>query len=302
MPKVESSDHRNRHRPTPIPRPRFPTLRAEQHTYEFDCFDQSLRVSWSGGQTFLSQSDAKQLHGVLNRIYDTSDRPTTLYRQERRARRHSHRQVKGEEQQANPQPDQEANATHKEAALEFGEYNGWPNRPTWSVFMVMTSYDEPREQLERMALQQPGGMGNVKRAVIGSVEHWKNDKSTPYEEAARSLVQDFLLHGIWQVEWTPVFDTLRGARKELGERNTLTTLAHQLLSQTDWQSIVKDEQYLVDADNTLMGWLQDQCLTWIASPDARKHTGSVGKFANTVLDIYFQAVQWEKVTDALKGK
>ncbi|MFL5626479.1 MAG: hypothetical protein ACJ788_12890 [Ktedonobacteraceae bacterium] len=166
----------------------------------------------------------------------------------------------------------------------------------------MTSYEDSYEALERMASQQPGGMGNVRRAVLGSVEHWKNDKPTPYAEAARTLVQDFLMHGVRRVEWTPVYDTLRGKRQEVGEANELTTLAYQLLAQTDWQTIVKDAQYLTQADDMLRGWVEDHCLTWIESPDARRYTGSVGIFANTVLDLYLQAVQWDKVTTALRGE
>ncbi len=31
--------------------------------------------------------------------------------------------------------------------MQFEEYNGWPNFPTWDVFTVMTTYQE----LERVA-------------------------------------------------------------------------------------------------------------------------------------------------------
>ena len=110
------------------------------------------------------------------------------------------------------------------------------------------------------------------------------------------------MNGIRKVEWTPVYNTLRGKRKKIGEANELTTLAYDLLSNTDWKPIVAEAEYLYQADDKLRGWLEDQCLTWLESPDARAHTGSVGRFANTVLDIYFQAVQWEKVTDKLKGE
>ena len=56
--------------------------------------------------------------------------------------------------------------------------------------------------------------------------------------------------------------------------------------------IVADAEYLTQADDMLCGWLEDQCLTWIESPDARQYTGSNIRFANVVLYIYFQAVQW----------
>jgi len=191
---------------------------------------------------------------------------------------------------------------HQPKPVEFGEYQGTQNFPTWSVFTVMTSYYETSYMLQTMASQPTGGRGAVRRAILGTVEHWKNGKLTPHAEAARVLVQGFLMNGVRRVEWTPVVNTLRGERKELGEANVLTSLAHELLSHTDWQSIIKDAEYSTDADTMLRDWLEAQCFTWVDSPEARKYTGSVGRFANTVLDIYFQAVQWEKVTDKLKGE
>lgn len=294
MPKVEAG-HRHRGRPAPIPQPRFPTLRAENHTYEFDRQYQSLRVSWSGGQTLLSAGEARQLHGFLRRVYEPADRPAIPYKPRRRERRVSHPQTKPHEQ-----PPQEAS---QETALEFHEYNGWQaGYPTWSVFTILTGDTDTYEAFHRIADQQPGGIGGVRRAVLGTVEQWKNNKPTPYAEAARMLVQSFLINGAQRVEWTPVYETLRGEQQELGNANVLTRLAYKLLSGTDWQAIVKDAEYLTDADTLLRDWLQDQCITWIESPDARAYKGAVATFANTVLDTYFQAVKWEKVTSALRGE
>jgi hypothetical protein len=197
-------------------------------------------ISWSGGQTFFSAGEARDLHGFLRRIYKPVERPSIPVRLERRTSRQSHIPDKRKEQQANPQPDQDANEVQK-TSLEFWEYNGWVNRPTWNVYTVMTSYEDTSEALHRMASQQPGGMGNVRRAVLGSVEHWKNNRPSPYEEAAQTLVQDFLMNGVRRVEWTPVVDMLRGEQEALPEdANPLTTLAYELLSQTDWQAVVKD--------------------------------------------------------------
>ncbi len=225
------------------------------------------------------------------------DRPLRLLR---RARLQSRGVIEPEARKTHI--DTGANEANQQSSLEFGEYNGWVNFPTWSVFTVMTSYEETYEALHRMSLQQPGGMGNVRRAVLGSVEHWKNDQPTPYAHAARILAQDFLMNGVRRVDWTQVSDTLQGERKELGETNELTTVAYNALAGISWNSIIEDAQYLTDADTMLRDWLQDQCITWVLSPDARAHTGSVGKFADTVLDIYFQAVQWNKVTAALRGE
>ena len=184
--------------------------------------------------------------------------------------------------------------------MEFEEYNGWPNFPTWDVFTAMTSYYETQQELEYIA-DQASSPNEVKRFVIGVIEAWKADQPTPHEEAARIVVQDFLMSGVRRVNWTAVYDTLRGERAELGDADEVTTLAYTLLSQTDWESITEEAEYLTDADNLLRDWLQDQCITWVESPDARRHRGPVAQFANTVLDLYFSVVAWEHVTRGLRS-
>jgi len=191
---------------------------------------------------------------------------------------------------------------HHTLPVEFEPFQGTQNFPTWSVFTSMTSYFETYDMLQNMASQPTGGRGAVRRAILGTVEHWKLLPVSIHAEAARVLVQGFLMNGVRRVEWTPVVDTLRGEKKELGETNALTTLAYDLLSQTDWRAIVKGAETFTNADTLLQDWLEAQLFTWVDSLDARKQTGSAGRFANTVLDIYFQAVQWEKVTDKLKSK
>lgn len=184
--------------------------------------------------------------------------------------------------------------------MQFEEYNGWPNFPTWDVFTAMTSYYETYQELGRIA-DRSTTPNEIKRFVIGVVEAWKADQPTSHEEATHILVQDFLMNGVRRVDWTAVYDTLRGERAELGDADEVTTLAYTLLSQTNWESITEEAEYLTDADNLLRDWLQDQCITWVESSDARQHRGYVAQFANTVLDIYFSVVAWENVTRALRS-
>ena len=189
---------------------------------------------------------------------------------------------------------------HRYKPVEFQPYQGKRNFPTWSVYTVFTGYFETYDMLRSLASHDPGGRGNVRRAVVGTVEHWERGKQTAHAQAARDVVQSFLLNGVRRVEWTPVYDTLRGERQELREVNELTALTFTLLKDTDWQGVVKEAKYLTQADDLLRSWVEDQCFTWIQSPDARKYTGSVGTFAETVLDMYFQAVDWQNVTDGLR--
>ena len=110
-------------------------------------------------------------------------------------------------------------------------------------------------------------------------------KYTGHEEAAHIQVQDFLMNGVRRVNWTLVYDTLRGERGELGKADELTELACSLLQSVDWQSIVADAEYLTQADDMLREWLQDQCITWVESPDARMYHSQVAVFVNRVLEI-----------------
>jgi hypothetical protein len=187
-----------------------------------------------------------------------------------------------------------------ERPLAFEEYNGWINYPSWSVFTVMTSYYETYAALQ--AIADRGIPLAVKNFVMSHVDRWKHGSLTPHAEAAHTLVQDFVMNGIRRVEWTPVSNTLRGEQAELGEANRLTSLTYDLLKPTDWQGIVAGAHDLTQAGVQLRGWMEEQCLTWMGSPDARAQSGSVGRFATTVLATYFQAVQWEEVTAALKGE
>src|ERR1700730_6971927 len=134
--------------------------------------------------------------------------------------------------------------------MEIEEDNGCPNFPTWDVFTAMTSYYETYQEL--MHIEDRSTTPNeIKRFVIGAVEAWKANRPTPHKEATHILVQDFITSGLRQVDWTAVYDTLRGERTELGDADEVTALAYTLLSQTDWESIVEEAEYLTDADTLL---------------------------------------------------
>src|SRR5260370_35403807 len=85
MPKVEASAHRKRNHHPSLPQPRFRTLRADRFTFEYDRFDASLRLSWSGGQQFMSSGDMRQLYGFIRRISEPAEQATTSPQLVRRA-------------------------------------------------------------------------------------------------------------------------------------------------------------------------------------------------------------------------
>ncbi len=187
--------------------------------------------------------------------------------------------------------------------MDFEEYNGWPNFPTWDVFTALTSYYETYQELQRVVdSASPSKAGRaVEQFVKYIVAAWKEGESTGHEEAVHVLIQDFIMNGVRRVNWTLVYDLLRGERPTLGKTDELTALAYGLLQSVDWRSVVADAEYLTQADNMLRDWLQDQCLTWIESPDARMYQSQTAVFANKVLEIYFGVVNWKQVASAIRG-
>ncbi len=73
--------------------------------------------------------------------------------------------------------DQSPQDQGKERTIPFAEYNGWPNRPTWEVYMVMTSYYETYQAIESIADEQTPEA--VREFVTGSVDTWKQGSYTP---------------------------------------------------------------------------------------------------------------------------
>ena len=63
-----------------------------------------------------------------------------------------------------------------------------------------------------------------------------------------------------------------------------------------------DAEYLTQADDMLREWLQDQCITWVESPDARMYQSQIAVFANSVLEMYFGVVKWKQVASALRAE
>jgi hypothetical protein len=134
------------------------------------------------------------------------------------------------------------------------------------------------------------------------VEAWKEGEHTGHEEAVHIQVQDFLMDGVRRVNWTLVYDTLRGERQALGKADELTELVYSLLQSVDWHSIVANAEYLTEADIMLRDWLQDQCITSVESRDARRYQSKIAVFVNRVLEMYFGVVNWKQVASALRSE
>src|SRR5437764_15248431 len=120
-------------------------------------------------------------------------------------------------------PGERHNPQQRYKPVEFPPYQGGKsNFPTLHVFSAFSGDAETYYLLHMKASRPTSAIGEVRRAILGTVANWKEGKRTPHAEAARILVQDFLSSGVRHVEWTPILDSLRGERQELGEVSELT--------------------------------------------------------------------------------
>ncbi len=186
--------------------------------------------------------------------------------------------------------------------MDFDEYNGWPNFPTWSVFQTMSDQEETYQELYTIAHDGPLPRATVgiARFVQQALADWREGKATAHKQAAYVLAQEFLRNSVRQVDWTIVYDTLRGKRQVLGAADELTTLAYTLLQSIDWRSIVGPTDNPLDVDVALKDWLQGQCIAWTESLDARRYQSKATAFASKALEIYVEAVDWEHIASALR--
>jgi len=179
--------------------------------------------------------------------------------------------------------------------MHFDEYNGWPNYATWNAYTWLTSYQETANQFEQIAYQyqvQPALTALLIDGIQRGFTH----------EAYHGIVTDWLRSGIRWVEWSLVYDLLRGEPNGCVP-NELSVAAYDAIRQGNWYDLVAQAQYQSEADSMLQDWMDEQITTWIESLDARRHTTSLlNGFALVTLQVYLNSVDWDRLTRALKGE
>lgn len=181
----------------------------------------------------------------------------------------------------------------------FPEYNGWSNEATWSVFTNFTRHKETRVPMKQQAQE---GTKQVRSSIEMLVHTWyEGTVSGRHSEALQCLGQGFIQSAIRYVNWSYIYDLLRG--EPLPEPpNELTGIAYELLSTQNWQEIVEGAMYDTTADTRLSDWFEKHCLIWVSIPDGRKRNGLISKFTLAVMDIYMKAVNWDEVTEVLRAR
>ena len=183
--------------------------------------------------------------------------------------------------------------------MNFPEYNGWSNEATWSIYTNFTRYKETCVPMKQRAQEDTK---EVRSFVEMLVHSWyEGPVSDGHSEALQCLGQAFMLSAIRYVRWSYIYDVLRGAPVP-EPPNELTRIAYELLSTQNWQEIVEGSKNDITADNMLSDWFEKHCLTWAGIPDGRKRRGLISKFTLVAMDIYMKAVNWDEVTEVLRGE
>lgn len=179
------------------------------------------------------------------------------------------------------------------------EHNGWSNEATWSVFTNFTRYKETRVSIKQRAEE---GTQQVRCLVEKMVRAWfegsiSDQDSLALQHIGRELIQ-LAIRRVW---WAYVYDALRD---QLAPEppNDLTRIAYELLSTQDWQEMVEGARSDAVAVDILAERFEKYCLTWANISDDRKLSGLVSVFTLAVMDLYIKAVNWDEVTDVLRGK
>ena len=180
-------------------------------------------------------------------------------------------------------------------AIEFDEYNGWKNYPTWDIFTQVTSYPETSRHFERLAQ----GNEDIRKAVEETIDNWRRGRPNS-PDVARGIVSDWFMDAVRRVDWAWVHDELIGRKVIKREQHELTVAALQFIQAYPSQEDILQGETPGAKDTALMQWTEEQLQTWIGSSEARKYQTPLTSFAKKILEIYMAVVDWEGLTAAFK--
>lgn len=197
--------------------------------------------------------------------------------------------------------------------IPFVEYNSKINKPTWDIPLILEGDDaqgylptEARNKATTLTTEQ------WKAWLLSLVDRWKTGvgrTATPRAQetytAITMLVEEFLGESLGYVDYFALMEALSAGEKTIKEVKSwhsleLTQQVLNLFSTIDYHVLIARDERPFDV--VCKEWLQERCLDWTRSPDARKYQKSaVASYANWVLDAWFTAVDWQNVVDFFKG-
>ncbi len=189
--------------------------------------------------------------------------------------------------------------------MKFGSYNGWVNKPTWSAYTVLTSYDESREDLEALMMQAQSddeAMEAFQNWLQKALESWFSGKRFRYAEAMDIFMKDQLGDSVYAINWPLVVDALQLGKKDIlvNQEDDLNAVAYDVFQSIDWQSVIGEQETKVNADEALRTFLLDRVYDWIEKPRFRTTQGPLREYVRTAFNIWVKAIHIGDVVKALR--
>src|SRR5690348_7449957 len=102
--------------------------------------------------------------------------------------------------------------------MQFEEYNGWTNFPTWDIYTQVTSYEDSYHSFEQAANQNRTKEAIEESINLGIKRRWQH-------EAIKGIVTDWCMSGVRRVDWSWVHNELADKERIPREPDELTTAA-----------------------------------------------------------------------------
>ena len=192
-------------------------------------------------------------------------------------------------------------------SVEFPEYNGWVNQPTWSAFTVLTSYDESRVEVETRASTGTAvqGIENVQSWLQKALEGWFQGIRSPYTKAIDMFMKEMLSMSVSYVDWYAVREELKINADKISEADEITQAAFTFwLSGTRIEEPSKNDTEL-DADAKLRDALLAYVYDWIEKKSIRikatEQRSPLAQYIKTAFDLFVGVIDWNELIEALRG-
>ncbi|RAQ95923.1 hypothetical protein [Thermogemmatispora tikiterensis] len=165
-------------------------------------------------------------------------------------------------------------------------YQGWPNRPTWDVFTTLTD-EETRQPLEALA---PDAF-RLRQWLEEHVQRFLKGQETP--RPVELLLTHWATDPARRIDWSRV-----AAAQREGADCSLTPL-----EAAAGEALRPIEQGLPsDPSLSLALWWDGLARRWAEQPELRLRPSPLGALARCIIDSSLQAIDWQRLAQALRGE
>jgi hypothetical protein len=184
--------------------------------------------------------------------------------------------------------------------MNFEEYNGWANKPTWNLSLCLGNSYETYQHAGALVNAE----GDTEEQAIESLQNWLSKAigswylgvQFTHTEAISCWMSDSIKSSAYWVAWTTVLDSLEEGRDALGEgADEITVAAFDFYRAGDWQSVIAGHQWKTQADEMLREYLADRILDWIEQVEMRMQQGPLQQYCQIARGLWFGAINWQEI-------